>query len=148
MEILKILYATDYSPASEPAFEIARSLARDNGAKLVILHVSHLEAAPVGELFDEEPAPPEAEEQRLKALVQQSGDIDCECRWRHCEPGHEADTIVETAQQEHADMIVVGTHGRHGLTHLLTGSVAEKVVRDAQCPVLAIRQAKPAVVET
>lgn len=146
MHLEKILYATDFSPASEPAFDVAMSLARDSGATLILLHVSHLEDAPVGELFDEEPEPPPAEENQLEALAKKAGSVKCECRWVHSEPSKEAQTIVETAQQERVDMIVVGTHGRRGLTHLLAGSVAEKVVQDAACPVLAVRQVKPSTV--
>jgi nucleotide-binding universal stress UspA family protein len=65
------------------------------------------------------------------------------CRWVHCEGSHEADVILNAAVKEHADMIVVGTHGRTGLSHLLMGSVAEKVIREAPCPVLCARQTKP-----
>lgn len=57
--------------------------------------------------------------------------------------GHAADTIVRFAQERGADLIVMGTHGRTGLGHVLLGSVAEKVVRLAPCPVLTVRH-KPA----
>ena len=53
--------------------------------------------------------------------------------------GHAADTIVRVAQERGADLIVMGTHGRTGLQHVLLGSVAEKVVRLAPCPVLTVR---------
>ena len=53
--------------------------------------------------------------------------------------GHPADTIVRVAQERGADLIVMGTHGRTGLQHALLGSVAEKVVRLAPCPVLTVR---------
>ena len=53
--------------------------------------------------------------------------------------GHPADTIVRLAQERSADLIVMGTHGRTGLQHVLLGSVAEKVVRLAPCPVLTVR---------
>ena len=53
--------------------------------------------------------------------------------------GHPADTIVRIAQERDADLIVMGTHGRTGLQHVLLGSVAEKVVRLAPCPVLTVR---------
>jgi nucleotide-binding universal stress UspA family protein len=53
--------------------------------------------------------------------------------------GHPADTIVRIAQERGADLIVMGTHGRTGLQHVLLGSVAEKVVRLAPCPVLTVR---------
>ena len=53
--------------------------------------------------------------------------------------GHPAETIVRVAQERAADLIVMGTHGRTGLQHVLLGSVAEKVVRLAPCPVLTVR---------
>ena len=52
--------------------------------------------------------------------------------------GPPARTIVEGATEEHCDLIVMGTHGRHGMAHLLMGSVAERVVRTAACPVLVV----------
>jgi len=58
--------------------------------------------------------------------------------------GHPADAIVRTAEERHADLIVMGTHGRTGLSHVLLGSVAEKVVRLAPCPVLTVRHKSPA----
>ena len=57
--------------------------------------------------------------------------------------GHPADTIVRIAQERGADLIVMGTHGRTGLQHVLLGSVAEKVVRLAPCPVLTVRDKNP-----
>ena len=57
--------------------------------------------------------------------------------------GHPADTIVRVAQERGADLIVMGTHGRTGLQHVLLGSVAEKVVRLAPCPVLTVRDKNP-----
>ena len=53
--------------------------------------------------------------------------------------GHPAEAIVRVAQERKADLIVMGTHGRTGLQHVLLGSVAEKVVRLAPCPVLTVR---------
>jgi universal stress protein A len=50
--------------------------------------------------------------------------------------GDVAETILETARDQKVDLIVMGTHGRHGIAHLLLGSVAERVLRDAPCPVL------------
>ena len=59
------------------------------------------------------------------------------------EVAHPADTIVRVAQERGADLIVMGTHGRTGLQHVLLGSVAEKVVRLAPCPVLTVRRLSP-----
>jgi nucleotide-binding universal stress UspA family protein len=56
--------------------------------------------------------------------------------------GYPAETIVRVAEERKADLIVMGTHGRTGLQHVLLGSVAEKVVRLAPCPVLTVRYGK------
>jgi universal stress protein A len=56
--------------------------------------------------------------------------------------GHPAETIVRVAQERDADLIVIGTHGRTGIQHVLLGSVAEKVVRLAPCPVLTVRPSR------
>jgi nucleotide-binding universal stress UspA family protein len=59
--------------------------------------------------------------------------------WR-ATTGVPSEEIVEIARQEHAEMIVMGTHGRSGLDRILLGSVAERVIRLAPCPVLTVRQ--------
>ena len=63
------------------------------------------------------------------------------------EAGDVDSTIIKLAQNEHFDMIVMGTHGRTGLAHLLMGSVAERVLRVAPCPVLTIREGTTAPVQ-
>jgi nucleotide-binding universal stress UspA family protein len=62
--------------------------------------------------------------------------------------GNPADEIVKVAHDEHVDMIVMGTHGRTGWQHMLMGSVAEVVVRKAECPVLTLRMSVPAKAAT
>jgi nucleotide-binding universal stress UspA family protein len=147
VDIKRILFATDFSEASETALGAAASIARDNQATLLVLHVSQTEDYPVGESVDEDPQPPEDEIKQLKAIVRRIKNVNCEYKWVHCDGSYEAETIVDTADKEHADMIVVGTHGRQGLSHLLAGSVAERVIREAKCPVLAVRQMKPSSVK-
>ena len=61
--------------------------------------------------------------------------------------GFPAKDIVRLATEVQADLIVLGTHGRRGMSHLLVGSVAERVVRTAPCPVLTVRRAEPEGVE-
>ncbi len=60
----------------------------------------------------------------------------------HCDTGDPAETICEYAAEKDADLVVMGTHGRTGIKRLLIGSVAEKVVRGAGCPVLVVREKK------
>lgn len=136
MPTKKILFATDYSATSQDALSFAASLARDRGATLLVTHVSQLEEYPVGELFDEEPTDSDAEIAELNAVGVPDPRIRCEHRLLHGDP---AEQIVELAKREEVETIVLGTHGRTGLSRLLAGSVAETVLRDASCPVIAYR---------
>jgi nucleotide-binding universal stress UspA family protein len=147
MAMTKIIFATDYSEASRHALTFATSLARDTGATLLIAHVTDREAYPVGELFDEQEAPDPAEMRELTAVKPADPQVPCEHRLVHGPPGSSetvrpAEEIVRLAREEQADAIVLGTHGRSGLRHLLMGSVAEEVVRNAECPVMTVRQPK------
>jgi universal stress protein A len=138
MSAAKILFATDYSSASRDALNYGASLARERGATLLITHVSRLEEYPVGELFDEEPRPSDAELEELIAITVPDPRVHCEHRLLHGDPARQ---IVELAKQENVETIVMGTHGRSGLGRLVTGSVAEAVLREAPCAVIAVRPA-------
>ena len=147
MDDRKIIYATDYSPASRVALEIAALLARETGATLLIAHVSDREPYPVGELFDEEMAPDPAELNELNAVVPLDPRVKCEHRLLYGEPGSServrpADVLLKLAEQEHAVAIVVGTHGRTGLMHILMGGVAEEIVRRAPRTVITVKQSE------
>lgn len=136
MAAKKILFATDYSATSQHALTYAASLARDRGATLLIVHVSELEAYPVGELFDEEPRSSDAELEELAAVSTFDPQIQCEHRLLRGEPAEE---IVKLAREEDVETIVMGTHGRSRLGRLLVGSVAEGVISEAPCAVIALR---------
>jgi len=143
----KLLFATDYSQASQHAFQYAVWLAHHLQGDLYIVHVSDREQYPVGEDFDEEPAPSQEEIDRLRSVSPDEPSIRCEYRLLYGEPGsaeitRPAKVIVDFAKNENIDMIVLGTHGRSGFGHLLMGSVAEYVVRHAHCPVVTVRQSK------
>jgi len=140
----EILFATDYSEASQAALPLAASMARESGAKLVIAHVSLREQYPVGELFDEEPPLDEHELQELEAVVPSDPQVKYEHRLLHGSPGSTetvkpADAIVKLAEEENVEAIVLGMHGRSSLERMLMGSVAESVVRRAPCPVITIK---------
>ena len=132
----KILFATDYSPASRHALNYAASLARDRGATLLIAHVSELEEYPVGELFEEEPRPSDAELDELRSVTVPDPRIHCEHRLLH---GAAAEEIVKLAKQEDVELIVMGARGQSALGRMLVGSVAEAVIRNAHCAVCALR---------
>ena len=138
-----ILAATDFSETSETAARLARDLAGRFHCELHMLHVvvlledPHLEESHRLRL---EELVATADETRRKVLEEEPNgrsDLDVVPHLvRGITPG---ETIVEVAASTGADLIVMGTHGRRGLSHLLLGSVAERVVRTASSPVLTVR---------
>jgi universal stress protein A len=131
----RILAATDFSAGAGRALAYAETVARRLGAELVLVHVSEaLAVVPGSDL---------AERQRIAAREQLDAQVD-ELAGRGLaaravlRAGLPFDEIVAAADAEGADLIVMGTHGRSGLSHLLMGSVAERVVRQASCPVLTV----------
>jgi nucleotide-binding universal stress UspA family protein len=138
-----ILHPTDFSPTSDAAFRIACSLAREYGARLIVLHTFQ---PPVVVPSGIEPIPltTPADRAALEAQLRQMRPPDPGVRieYRLVE-GDPAKTILEVCREAHCDLIAMGTHGRTGLGRLLIGSVAEKVVRNAPCPVLAVKTPHP-----
>ena len=139
MKARKILFPSDFSHAGDAALALATTLARDMGAKLLLVHV---EEPPIayggGELYYGTPDP--LHDDLIKMLDEiQPSDPDVEVE-RRLVTGAPADAIVRLAESENADLIVMGTHGRTGLLRLLMGSVAEEVVRRAPCPVVTFKQ--------
>jgi nucleotide-binding universal stress UspA family protein/quercetin dioxygenase-like cupin family protein len=143
--IQTILHPTDLSDNSRYAFRLACTLARDYRARLILLHVI---PAPVGCVL------PEAAPDPLRAAESQEPvrrwhfawpePPDPEVRAEHrVAEGDAVQEILGLARVERCDLIVMGTHGRTGLSRLLDGSVAEAVVRKAACPVLAVRTPPP-----
>jgi len=138
MKADKIVVPTDFSHCGDAALRLAASLARDTGAKLLIVHV---EEPPLayggGEMYYGVPEPATEDLQRmLQRVVPPDPNVEYEHRLISGEP---ASAIVQLAEDEKADLIVMATHGRTGLTRLLMGSVAEAVVRRAPCPVLTYK---------
>jgi nucleotide-binding universal stress UspA family protein len=133
MNAKKIVFATDFSVASQEAFRLANVLAKDWGAKIILVHVQEPALAYGGGEFAIGGLEPSMES--LKPLLNEfrPSDVPYEHRVLMGDP---ADTVVRVAKEEDADMIVVGSHGRTGLVRLLMGSVAETIVRRAPCPVL------------
>jgi nucleotide-binding universal stress UspA family protein len=138
MNARTILFPTDFSHCGDAALEMATSLALDSGAKLLIVHAEEpLAAYGGGEFYA--PMPDSTDE--LLALLKRVVPTDPQVKYEHrLISGEPAHAIVRLADQEHVDMIVLGTHGRTGLTRLLMGSVAEWVVRHATCPVITVNQ--------
>jgi nucleotide-binding universal stress UspA family protein len=138
-----ILHPTDYSECSGHAFETACSLARDYVAKLLVQHVRQPAAAIQGEAIVfpvEVPGEAEAARDRLHAVLPSEPGITVE---HHLTVGDPVSEIVDLANRERCDLIVMGTHGRSGLSRLILGSVAELVLRKAPCPVLMVKAPPP-----
>jgi len=135
----KILFPTDFSHTGDAALELATSLARERGAKLLIVHVEEPPAAyGAGEMYYGMPDPvTEDLRKMLERVAPEDASIPCE---RRLITGDPAAAIAHLAQEEGVELIVMGTHGRTGLMRLLMGSVAEAVVRRAPCAVLTLRQ--------
>jgi len=134
-----ILFATDFSTASDAALPHAEALAKAAGSKLVIVHVQEPPLAyGGGELYYGLPEPDSA---AIAAMLERVKPADPGVPFeQRLAMGNPADEIVELARAEQASLIVLGTHGRTGVSRLLMGSVAELVVRRASCPVLVYRQ--------
>ena len=134
----KILYATDFSTTGQTALEMATSLARDRGATLLIVHVEEPPVAYGGGEFYYGMEEPSREELRkmLADVVPPDPTVACE---RCLAVGTPAEAIVDLAESEGAELIIMATHGRTGLGRMLMGSVAEAVVRKAKCPVLTVK---------
>jgi universal stress protein A len=134
----RILAATDFSAGSERALEYAEEMAHRFGAEIVLLHVDEAFAALPGSEIAEDQR--RAAERELEAQTRQLAAKGLRVR-ALLRIGLAVEEIVGAAEAERADLVVMGTHGRSGLSHLLMGSVAERVVRRARCPVLTVRPA-------
>lgn len=143
MKIEKILFPTDFSEEAEQAFESAVYLAESHKADLTLLHVveqlhglTHDDVLALTSMDIAEKRVKQAEE-KLQALVDRvKGGVSAKQTVRE---GGTWAVICDTADEEKVDIIVMASQGRTGLSHALIGSIAEKVVRHANCPVLVVR---------
>ncbi|MFN9367843.1 MAG: universal stress protein [Planctomycetia bacterium] len=134
-----IVFPTDFSTASDAALTHAAALARQSGARLLIVHV---EEPPLayggGELYY---GLPEPSSERILKMLEDVKPADPAVPFAHrLTMGDPAAEVIRIAADEGAEMIVLGTHGRTGFGRLLMGSVAEAIVRRAPCPVLVYRE--------
>jgi len=150
LQINTILHPTDFSERSQPALDVARAMARDHGARLVVVHVAPLGVTADGGLVvPVDPAYYRAElEEMCKKLEGPDLKQPVEARLRQ---GDAASETLQEAEDRGCSLIVMGSHGRTGLARLLMGSVAEAVMRRARCPVLVVKTplaSTPASVQT
>ena len=147
MILLKhILVATDFGEASSVALSYGRELARTFGATLHVVHAVDLLAARLpmtqGHGYDLDRLQKEVEESArtsLAELVTEDDRTKLGAREAVVASLSPSDAILDYARDKTIDMIVIGTHGRSGISRLVMGSVAEKIVRTAPCPVLTVR---------
>ncbi len=138
LPVKTILYATDFSRQSRLAFRLACALARDYSARLVIMTVAETPLTVVGEGGRIPSEPLDVEE--LRDALAQIRPSDSTTRVEHrLVEGEAATEILRMAKETKCDVIVMGTHGRTGLGRFLMGSVAERVLRKAACPVLTVK---------
>ena len=144
LPINTILHPTDFSPHSDYAFRLACSLARDHGARLILLHVQPTPTRGFGEFghIAFNPEDNASIREQMDRMINSASTVNVETIVRFEDV---ADEIVRVAEEKACDMIVLGTHGRTGLPRLLMGSVAEEVVRKAPCPVLTVKTPFPPV---
>jgi nucleotide-binding universal stress UspA family protein len=141
-----ILLATDFSEAADEAVDKARELARTLAARLTVIHVfGHPPAAPEAYVDQERmlcsaDLEREAKEQLESLKNQRLADLPVELV--SCEHASPALAVCDYADHHNVDLIVIGSHGRTGLSRLLIGSVAEKTARHANCPVLIVPHGK------
>ena len=145
ISIRRILAPSDFSDHSLPPVRYAAELADKFGAELVLLHVvqdlalvlpdavmpTAVASPDIGAMVD-------AAQDGLTALVGKLGLARLNPR-TEVRVGNPAGEVVSAAADLKADLICIGTHGRGGLAHMLLGSVAEKIIRHAPCPILTVR---------
>lgn len=143
-EVERIVCAVDFDEASRHALDYAIALAARLGASLTVVHAYEIPVYPVSEDgMVELPVEVEADvEARVRARLEQfMASVDprgVPLEWRLLE-GQPDLSVCQFAERLPAELLVVGTHGRGGLTHLILGSTAERIVRRSRVPVLSVR---------
>jgi nucleotide-binding universal stress UspA family protein len=149
LKLERVLVPVDFSDCSAVALDLAQGLANKVGASIDVLHVWRVPTfVPAGIMI----APGGGEQQSFAQAVQDGArkeldgfvraqrDAGCPIGEVRLEEGDPWQVISSVAEQHAYDLIVIGTHGRSGLMHVLLGSVAERVVRQSRVPVMTVRR--------
>ncbi len=136
----RILVPTDFSETSDAAVRHGVDLARAFNAGLILIYVGDKAAQDVATEFPLglDDSMVTAERERISTILNTADQAELHPEFVICS-GSPATEIVRCADEREIDLIVMGTHGRGGVSHMLLGSVAEKVIRTAPCPVLVVR---------
>jgi nucleotide-binding universal stress UspA family protein len=138
MNIKRILFATDFSECSSAARDVASRLASETGARLYIVHVDGLVEIRISAIPPSESAYYDApwgyERREVRERLENILPTVANVAHEHCYV-----IGLPVAETRHVDLIVMGSHGRSGLSRLIMGSVAEGVMRGASCPVLIVK---------
>jgi nucleotide-binding universal stress UspA family protein len=144
--IKQILVATDFGPAADNALRYGEQLAREFGATLHVLHAVPNVYATSMDGYGYAAVPAQIQEdletaarRHMRERVSDEDRQELRARTTVVTHNSPAVAVVEYAKQHAIDLIVLGTHGRGALAHMLLGNVAERVVRIAPCPVLTVR---------
>ena len=136
----RILAPVDFDQSSLKGLELAAKVAQQNDGTVSVLHIVpvDIDVSGMPQYVDLIKRQEKLDREQLAAIAKQHlADV----KWEILdEMGQPADVIVQIATKMAADVIVMVTHGRRGLARLIEGSIAEKVLRNAPCPVLAVRQ--------
>ena len=139
-----ILVPTDFSPHSEKALELAEKLAKLMGAKIHLLHCYQINVggiSPYGVTIPDEynreirEAATEKVEELERKVAAEGIEVEA-----HITPRYPSEAVTDLAKEIGADLIVMGTRGTTGLKHIFLGSVAERTLRIAPCPVLTVKE--------
>jgi nucleotide-binding universal stress UspA family protein len=136
----RILFASDFSSASRPAFAKALYMARAFHSELILIHAVEMTAPVVSAatwnaIEREARAAAQKELDRLQRAARKAGVR----AMTVIVEGYAADQIVRVAKARRAHLIVIGTHGRTGFSRMVMGSVATRVIASAPCPVMTVR---------
>jgi nucleotide-binding universal stress UspA family protein len=144
MQIKNILFPTDFSQGARAAMDHALSLARDYNARLILLYV--IQDISIAEWYIPSSLSvtdlvEDMQKSAWKEMDKWAAEVSAQVKdvEKMVVRGVPFVEIIKTAKEKRADLIVIGTHGRTGIDHMLFGSTAEKVVRKAPCPVLTVR---------
>jgi nucleotide-binding universal stress UspA family protein len=134
----RLLAAIDFRDHSLAALELAKTLAQQSDGTVIVLHVVAMDEPTGGPMYDEDfKKQAETDAAQLAGIASKRlQGVKYEIL---TEIGDPATGIIEAAKKQTVDAIVMGTHGRRGIMHVLMGSVAEAVLRQANCPVIALR---------